>query len=238
VVRLTCLSGYVPAPAAYMQHLRKRCTEHGILLVADEIQTGFYRTGKIWACQHSNVVPDIMTFAKGIANGMPVSGVVTRKEIMEVMAPGSLGGTYSGNAVACAAGVATTRYMRSHDMSGNVNARSKQVFDGLRKIQADVANGGWIIEQVRGLGLLIALEFKDPNSTLTSSHSRGPNVKLPPNLNALVQGACLDRGLLTLTTSIYPVLRMVPALIVSEEEIDEMLGIMAAAVKAVAASLE
>ncbi|ORX39449.1 putative ornithine-oxo-acid aminotransferase [Kockovaella imperatae] len=230
--------GYVPAPAAYVQHLRKQCTKHGILLVADEIQTGFYRTGKIWAIEHSDVVPDMMTFAKGIANGMPVSGVVTRKEIMDAMAPGSLGGTYSGNVVACAAGVATTRYMRSHDMLGNVEARSKQIFDGLRKIQEDVENGGWMIEEIRGKGLMIAIEFKDPSSHITSSHSRGPNVQLPPYLSTLVQNACMDQGLLCLTTSIYPVMRLIPALIVSEEEVDEMLGIMAQAVQTVAKTLE
>lgn len=145
--------GYVPAPPAYMQHLRKLCDKHGILLVADEIQTGFGRTGKMFAVEHSGVVPDLMTFAKGVANGMPLSGIVTRKEILSVMPPGSLGGTYSGNVVACAAGLATTRYIRTHDILGNVNARSEQVFKGLREIQADTANGGWLIEEVRGQGV-------------------------------------------------------------------------------------
>lgn len=160
-------SGYIPAPAAYVQHLRKLCTQHGILLVVgafisafaicadnvDEIQTGFCRTGKVFAIEHSGVTPDIMVFAKGFANGMPLSGIVTSNEMMSAMPAGSLGGTYSGNAVACAAALATTRYMRSHDILGNVQTTSKKIMDGLKDMQADVANGGWIIEEVRGLGV-------------------------------------------------------------------------------------
>lgn len=145
--------GYVPAPPAYLQHLRKVCDQHGIVLVADEIQTGFGRTGKTFAIEHSGVVPDVMTIAKGFANGMPISGIVTKKEILDAMPAGSLGGTYSGNVVACAAALATTKYMRTHDILGNVNERSEQIFKGLREIQADAANGGWIIEEIRGQGV-------------------------------------------------------------------------------------
>ncbi|WRT64907.1 4-aminobutyrate transaminase [Kwoniella shivajii] len=229
--------GYIPAPPAYIRHLRDLCDKHGILLVIDEIQTGFCRTGKTFAIEHSGVKPDIMVFAKGFANGMPISGIVTSSDIMKVMAPGSLGGTYSGNVVACAAALATTRYMRTHDILGNVQARSEQIFKGLREIHADTENGGWMIEEVRGQGLMIAMEFKDPNSKLTRSHSRG-DIKLPANLNKLVQDACYDRGLLVLTTSIYPVLRLIPALILSEEEVDEMLSTMKEAVKEVAKAVE
>ncbi|WVR07886.1 hypothetical protein IAU60_004929 [Kwoniella sp. DSM 27419] len=229
--------GYVPTPHAYVQHLRKLCDKHGIMLVVDEIQTGFGRTGKTFAIEHAGVTPDLMVYAKGFANGMPISGIVTRKEIMDAMAPGSLGGTYSGNVVACAAALATTRYMRSHDILGNVNARSEQLFKGLREIQADEANGGWMIEEVRGLGLMAAMEFKDPNSRLTGSHDKG-DITLPGNLNKLVQDACYDRGLLTLTTSIYPVLRLIPALVLSEEDVAEALSVLRAAVKEVAQAVE
>lgn len=245
--------GYIPAPTAYVKHLRKLCDKYGIMLVIgeytkkwvckkltrskDEIQTGFGRTGKTFAIEHTGVTPDIMVYAKGFANGMPISGIVTRKEIMDVMAPGSLGGTYSGNVVACAAALATTRYMRTHDILGNVQARSEQLFKGLREIQEDEANGGWMIEEVRGKGLMIAIEFKDPNSKLTSSHNRG-DISLPGNLNKLVQDACYDRGLLVLTTSIYPVLRLIPALVLSEEEVDEALKIIKESVKEVASVIE
>ena len=145
--------GYIPAPPAFLQHLRKVCDEHGIVLVADEIQTGFGRTGKTFAIEHSGVVPDVMTIAKGMANGMPISGIVTKKAILDAMPAGSLGGTYSGNVVACAAALATTKYMRTHDVLGNVKARSEQVFKGLREIAADEANGGWLIEEIRGQGV-------------------------------------------------------------------------------------
>ena len=138
----------------------------------DEIQTGFSRTGKILAMEHSGVVADLMGFAKGFANEMPISGIVTIKEISDCMPAGSLvwvngsvsfpvqnadmilqGGTHSGNVVVCAAALATTRYMRSHDVSGNVECRSNQIFDGLRDIQADEVNGGWMIEEIRGKGV-------------------------------------------------------------------------------------
>lgn len=147
--------------------------------------------------------------------------------------------------------------MRSHDILGNVNARSEQIFAGLRAIQADVQNGGWLIEEVRGKGvstpevhllmfitdtvsqLMCALEFKSPSSRLTSSlPSHLPNVVLPGNLNTLVQNEAMDRGLLTLTTSIYPVLRMIPALILSEEEVDEMLVTLKESIRVVAARVE
>ncbi|ODN76578.1 4-aminobutyrate transaminase [Cryptococcus amylolentus CBS 6039] len=231
--------GYVPAPVEYVRHLREVCDKHGIMLVVDEIQTGFGRTGRTFAIEHSDVTPDIMVYAKGFANGMPISGIVTRKEIMDVMLPGSLGGTYSGNVVACAAALATTRYMRSHDILGNVQVRSEQIFKGLREIQADEENGGWLIEEVRGKGLMIALEFKSPSSRLTSTpHPSYPEATIPPNLHTLVQNACYDRGLLVLTTSIYPVLRLIPALVLSEEEVDEALAIIREAVKEVARGVE
>ena len=232
--------GYIPCPPAFLQHLRAVCDQYGIVLVADEIQTGFGRTGKTFAIEHSGVVPDVMTIAKGFANGMPISGIVTKKEILGAMPAGSLGGTYSGNVVACAAALATTKYMRTHDILGNVNARSDQVFKGLHAIAADTANGGWLIEEVRGQGLMVAIEFKSPTSRLTSSipSSLSQSIKLPDNINKLVLDACYDRDLMVLVTSIYPVLRMIPALIVSEEEVDEMLATMKEAIKEVAKKIE
>lgn len=146
--------GYVPAPPAFLRALRETCSKHGILLVVDEIQTGFGRTGANFAIEHSEgVIPDIMTFAKGFANGMPLSGVVTRKEIMDCMPAGSLGGTYAGNAVACAAALATTKYMVQTDVLGNVQRRGEQLAQGLRDIVADKENGGDIIAEVRGTGV-------------------------------------------------------------------------------------
>jgi 4-aminobutyrate aminotransferase len=143
--------------------------------------------------------------------------------------------------------------MRSHDILGNVQARSEQIFRGLRAIQADQDNGGWMIEEVRGQGvgavrlpkdfadqcqLMVAMEFKDPSSRLTGTHHLGEQVQLPGNLNKLVQDACYDRGLLTLTTSIYPVLRMIPALTLNANEVDQMLMTVKEAVAEVASSIQ
>lgn len=247
--------GYVPAPPAFLRALRDTCSKHGILMVVDEIQTGFGRTGANFAIEHTEgVVPDIMTFAKGFANGMPLSGVVTRKEIMDCMPAGSLGGTYAGNAVACAAALATTKYMVQMDVLGNVRRRGEQLAQGLRDIAADTENGGNIIAEVRGTGvssfcrlasptpsrlhadpslpllmtspqLMLAVEFHSP------SQSRP---QLPSNLNKLVQDECYDRDLLVLTTSIYPVLRLIPALILTEADVNEALRVIKEAVKVVA----
>jgi 4-aminobutyrate aminotransferase len=116
-------SGYVPCPPAFLHHLREVCDKNGILLIADEVQTGFFRTGKYFCVEHSGVRPDAMIFAKGVANGFPLSGIVSRKELMDKMDVGALGGTYAGNAVACAAGVAAQDVFQSEDIAGNVAAR-------------------------------------------------------------------------------------------------------------------
>jgi 4-aminobutyrate aminotransferase len=120
---LTRLSGYVPCPPAFLHHLRALCDKHGILLIADEVQTGFFRTGKYFCVEHSGLRPDIMVFAKGVANGFPLSGIVSRKELMDKMDVGSLGGTYAGNAVACAAGVASQEVFQTGEIEANVAAR-------------------------------------------------------------------------------------------------------------------
>ena len=115
--------GYIAPPASFMQGLRKICDKHGILLIADEVQSGFGRTGKMFAIEHTGVTPDIMVMAKGIASGYPISGIVSRKELMDRQPAGSMGGTYSGNAVACAAAKATLEIFEEENIIENVNAR-------------------------------------------------------------------------------------------------------------------
>jgi 4-aminobutyrate aminotransferase len=115
--------GYVPVPPAYLEGLRKVCDKHGILLIVDEVQSGYGRTGKMFAVEHSGVRPDIMIVAKGLANGFPLSGVISRKELTDKLTPGSLGGTYAGNAVACAAAVACTQAFKEENILQNVNDR-------------------------------------------------------------------------------------------------------------------
>src|SRR5512139_2828785 len=147
--------GYVVPPVSFMKGLREICDRHGILLIFDEVQSGFGRTGKWFALEHFHVVPDIITAAKGLASGMPLSGVFSCTDIMKKLDVGSIGVTYGGNAVACAAGVATIRAMRDENMLGNANERGLQLMTGLCKLQEEYPQIG----EVRGKGLMIGTEF-------------------------------------------------------------------------------
>src|SRR5688572_9723160 len=147
--------GYIVPPVSFMKGLREICDKHGILLIFDEVQSGFGRTGKWFALEHFGVVPDIITAAKGIASGLPLSGVFSRLDLMKKWDVGSHGGTYGGNAVACAAGVATIRAMRDEKMLENTTERGLQLTTGLRKLQEEYPQIG----DVRGVGLMIGTEF-------------------------------------------------------------------------------
>jgi 4-aminobutyrate aminotransferase len=202
--------GYVPLPEGFLQGLRQRCDQHGILLIADEIQSGFGRTGLWFAHQHYAVTPDIITVAKGIASGLPLSGVFSRLELMAKWIPGSHGGTYGGNAVAAAAAVATIRAMREEDMPGNAQLRGQQLMEGLRKLQYNYP----VIGDVRGKGLMVGVEFRNPAGKPDKETAKA------------VVHACLDRHMLLLTCGTWDnVIRWIPPLIVSAEEIEQGLGI-------------
>ena len=133
-------------------------TGMGILLVMDEVQSGFGRTGKMFAVEHYGVRPDIVVMAKGIANGFPLSGIASRKELMDMQKPGSMGGTYAGNAVSCAAGIAVAKTFKEEKILDNVNARGKEMKSMLDGLKSD-SKTGKIIYDVRGLGLMLAMEF-------------------------------------------------------------------------------
>jgi 4-aminobutyrate aminotransferase len=202
--------GYVPLPEGFLQGLRERCDQHGILLIADEIQSGFGRTGRWFAQQHYGVTPDIMTVAKGLASGMPLSGVFSRLELMEKWIPGSHGGTYGGNAVAAAAAVATIRAMRAEDMPGNAAQRGSQLVDGLLKLQSQYSSIG----DVRGMGLMVGVEFRTPDGKADKDTAKA------------VVHACQERRMLLLTCGAYDnVIRWIPPLVVSAAEIAQGLGI-------------
>jgi 4-aminobutyrate aminotransferase len=208
--------GYVVPPAAFLKNLRELCDKNGILLILDEVQSGFGRTGKWFASEHFGVIPDIMTVAKGIASGIPLSGVFSRLDLMKKWQTGSHGGTYGGNAVACAAGVATIQAMREEDMPGNAARRGVQLTTGLRKFQEEYP----IIGDVRGLGLMIGTEF-----TVKGKPADKARVK------AIVH-ACEERGLLLLTCGTYDnVIRWIPPLVVTEKQITDSLGIFSEALK-------
>ena len=147
--------GYIVPPTSFMKGLREICDKHGILLIFDEVQSGFGRTGKWFALEHFGVVPDIITAAKGLASGMPLSGVFSRLDLMKKWETGSHGGTYGGNAIACAAGVASIQAIREDNMLANTVERGTQLMTGLRKLQEEYPQIG----DVRGKGLMIGTEF-------------------------------------------------------------------------------
>jgi 4-aminobutyrate aminotransferase len=210
--------GYVVPPASFLRGLRQVCDQHGILLIADEIQSGFGRTGKWFAQEHFGLVPDIMTVAKGIASGLPLSGVFSRLELMQKWIPGSHGGTYGGNAVACAAGVATIQAMKAEGMVENARVCGEQLMTGLRHLQEEFP----AIGDVRGLGVMIGTEFRTEDRKPDKATAKA------------VAHACLDRKLMLLTCGPWDnTIRWIPPLIVKPEQIDDGLRIFRTALEEV-----
>jgi 4-aminobutyrate aminotransferase len=210
--------GYVPPPAGFLQGLREICNRHGILLVLDEIQSGFGRTGEWFAFERYGVEPDIMTVAKGIASGLPLSGVFSSLDLMKKWPGGSHGGTYGGNAVACAAAVATIQAMRAENMLENAQQRGLQLQTGLRKLQEEYAHIG----DVRGLGLMIGSEFEVD----------GKFKDAKPLVKEIIHAA-EERGLLLLSCGTYDsTVRWIPPLNVTEGQVNDALRIFADSLKA------
>jgi 4-aminobutyrate aminotransferase len=196
--------GYVVPPDGFMPALRELCDHYGILLVADEVQTGFGRTGKWFAVEHTDVVPDVLVMAKGIASGLPLSGLAVRRELMERWLPGSHGGTFGGNAVACAAAAATIQVLREERLIENAAERGQVLVAGLRQLQEAHPEIG----DVRGRGLMIATEFTDPSGEPWTDRSKA------------IARAAFEEGLLLLTCGAYDnIIRWIPPLIVNTEQI-------------------
>jgi len=204
--------GYIPAPPAFLQILRRVCDEHGILLVADEVQAGFGRTGRMWSFEHAGIVPDVVCMAKAIANGLPLSALASSKALQERWGKSAHGTTFGGNPVSCAAGLAVLAEIRERDLVANAAARGAELSVGLREIAAGDARIG----DVRGPGLMIGVEFVKDRAT------REPD---GPTCEAVIAG-CLDEGLIVLTCGVeHNVIRWIPPLDVTSEEIAEALGI-------------
>jgi 4-aminobutyrate aminotransferase len=206
--------GYVPAPPAFIHGLVERCRQHGILFVADEVQSGFGRTGKMFAVEHYGIEPDVICMAKGIASGFPFSALGTRRELDDKWPKGSHGGTYGGNAMGCAAALATIDILTAPGFMENVNARGEQLMAGIRELQHEHP----VITQVRGLGLMVGTEFSDSARV------------------AAIQQHCLEEGhLILMNAGTYgKCLRWMPPLVVNEREIDLALAAFGAALKATA----
>ncbi|MCX4162414.1 MULTISPECIES: 4-aminobutyrate--2-oxoglutarate transaminase [Paraburkholderia] len=204
--------GFYQAPVEFVRALRKLCNEHGILLIADEVQTGFARTGKLFAMHHYDVVPDLMTMAKSLAGGMPLSGVVGRAEIMDAAAPGGLGGTYAGNPLAVASAHAVLDIIDEEKLCERAVKLGDRVKATLNALQRDVPQ----IAEVRGPGAMIAVEFCKPGG-------HEPDAEFTKR----VQTRALERGLLLLVCGVYSnVVRFLFPLTIQDNVFDEALTIL------------
>ena len=206
--------GYAPAPTAFLAGIVERCRALGILFVADEVQSGFGRTGEMFAVDHHGIQPDVICMAKGIASGFPFAALGTRRELDDRWPTGSHGGTYGGNPMGCAAALATLDVITAPGFLADVRARGEQLVAGLRELQAQDAG----VRDIRGLGLMIASELDDTARV------------------AAVIAHCLREGHLILMNAGTQgrVVRWMPPLVVSAAEIDEALGVFGAALKATA----
>jgi 4-aminobutyrate aminotransferase len=209
--------GYVPANTEFLTGLRERADRHGILLVVDEVQTGFGRTGRFWGHQHFGATPDVLITAKGLASGFPLSAIAAPVELMSKAWPGSQGGTYGGNAVSCAAALATLDVIEDEDLVANSAAMGMRLRDGLDKVAANHP----VISDVRGLGLMLGNEFRTPEG--------GPDV----DTARLAQQHAAELGLLLLTCGPHGnVVRMIPPLVVQAGQVDDAVALWADAVAA------
>ena len=216
--------GYIIPPAGFLPRLRQIADRHGILLIADEVQTGFGRTGRFFAVEHWGVEPDILTFAKGVASGLPLSGIIAKQEVLRHWRTSAHGGTYGGNVVSCAAANATIDVIQDEGLVENAVERGAQLLAGLRELQARHRTIG----DVRGLGLMVALEFVKPDE----GDGRLPNTEMTKRVVA----EALRRRLIVLTAGSHvQVVRIIPPLVTTAEEIDLALGILAESLEAAGA---
>jgi 4-aminobutyrate aminotransferase len=213
--------GYVIPPDGFLPALREVADRHGILLAVDEVQSGFARTGRFFATEWTDATPDIVIMAKGIASGLPLSGILARRDLLERFAPGAHGGTYGGNVVACAAALATLDVIDDEHLVDRARAIGDRLLDGLRR----VTDGHPAVAEVRGRGAMVAVEFAE-----------GPRLTPRPDLGKALLAAALARNLLLLTCGTYgQVVRIIPPLVTTDEEVDQAVAIIGEALEAIRA---
>ncbi|NNC42548.1 MAG: aminotransferase class III-fold pyridoxal phosphate-dependent enzyme, partial [Acidimicrobiia bacterium] len=210
--------GFIPAPARWLQKLRSLCDEHGIVLIADEIQSGFGRTGKLFAIEHTGVVPDLVTTAKSLAAGMPLSAVTGRADIIDAAHPGGLGGTYSGNPLACVAALAAIDQINRPEFLDRAAEIGRRLRTRLEKIQS---NHPSVVGDVRGVGSMLAMELvQDPDTKEPSMEAA-----------AAITAETTRRGVITIRAGLYSnCVRFLPPLVISDAELDEALDVVEASV--------
>ena len=213
--------GYVVPPDGFLPALREVADRHGILLIADEVQSGMGRTGRMWATDWYDARPDVLVMAKGIASGMPLSGIMARRELLDRFGPGAHGGTYGGNAVACAAAVATLDVIESEGLLANATRQGERLMAGIR----EAAAGRTCVAEVRGRGLMIGIEF-----------AQGPELAPRPDLAKGLLHEAFDRKLLLLSCGTYgQVVRVIPPLVTTDAEVDTAIGVIGESLAAIGA---
>ncbi|SDE25720.1 4-aminobutyrate--2-oxoglutarate transaminase [Rhodococcus tukisamuensis] len=209
----------VPAPG-FLPALAQWARTNGVVFVADEVQTGFARTGRWFASEHEDVVPDIVTMAKGIAGGLPLAAITGRADLLDAVHPGGLGGTYGGNPVACAAALAAIDFMRAHDLPARARRIEAIALPRLRALAAECDAVG----DVRGRGAMLAMEFVEPGGA-----------EPDPELTRAVAAKALEQGVILLTCGTYGnVIRLLPPLVIGDDLLGDALDVLEAVVRAVA----
>ncbi|MBI5624219.1 MAG: 4-aminobutyrate--2-oxoglutarate transaminase [Elusimicrobia bacterium] len=207
--------GFVPAPAAFLRRLREYCTEHGIVLVADEVQSGFGRTGELFACEAAGIAPDLMTLAKGLGGGLPIAAVVGRADVMDAPIEGGVGGTYGGNPVACASALAVLKMFKDGSLLEHAKALGKII----EARMADWSRRFPCVGDARGLGPMRAVEFVTDRATKEPWREAAGRVAKH----------CWEHGLIVLTAGTYGnVIRLLPPLAITREQLDEGLDVLEA----------
>lgn len=205
--------GFNPVPRRYLEGLRSFCDEHGVLLIMDEIQSGFCRTGHWASWQHYNVQPDLSTYAKSMGSGLPIAAVVGRAEIMDAAGPGTIGGTYIGSPVCCVAASATIQYMKDLNLNERAVKIGKMITDRMENLQKEIPEIG----DVRGIGAMIGIEFVKDNDP------GKPHTEL---CDKIVKG-CAEDGLILLSAGTFKnVIRILSPLVITDEELDKGLDIL------------
>src|SRR5919107_1805013 len=208
--------GFIVPPEGYLPAVQEFATKHGIVFVADEIQSGFARTGAMFACDHEGVVPDMVLSAKALGGGLPLSAVTGRAELMDAVAPGGIGGTYAGNPVACAAALGAIEIIERDDLAGRARRIEKLAMPRLAHLAASSESVG----EARGRGAMLALEFVEPGGTRPSADAA-----------KRVAAACHAEGVLVLVCGTFGnVIRLLPPLVIDDELLDDALTVLEKAV--------
>ncbi len=216
--------GFYPVPSGFLKKLRAICDQHGIVLIVDEIQTGFGRTGKLFAVEHADIEPDLMTVAKSLAGGFPLSGVIGKADIMDSVEPGGLGGTYAGSPLGCAAGLAVLDVIDEEQLCDKANAIGAKIKAWAEQLQSDTR----CIGDIRITGAMCAIEIVDDND------AESPN----PDLTKAITAEAAERGVILLTCGVRGnVIRFLPPLTIGEALMDEALEILGGVIRDLAAEV-